>query len=351
VVRSRDRFRVQQELDAVLGRFEPPVEVMPRLQEACRHWGGEGVCRLRQHGEDGLQQFLRDLQYCLARYRKRSGRWLRHFLNLFAYECIVAFYTCYANAWVGLIPWLRENRGLHFLSEHFLRFWHNQNQPVEIPHDQMPAGIRYPSRQGVQVAEVDGTAGRTSPRLSPQIEQLSPSHVRDVFSGHLLSLHPLSCFFMKDAALCAIAGRFFASAEYDLALERGHAALCGPYWDLVGAILSAAHLYRQALDRQSQTRRSHQRGGAEEAARSEAIGASHALLLEDFAAVNKLRCPACGGPLQLLRYHPVGPGGENFPAEYACRSCSRNVPLTIDRSDLEGWLRSAGGRAAEQPVH
>jgi hypothetical protein len=338
VVRSRDRFRVQQELDAVLGRFEPPAEEMPRLQEACRHWVGEGVCRLRQHGEDGLQRFLRDLDCWLAKFRKRSDRWLRHFINLFAYEYKVAFFTCYANAWVGLIPWLRANRGLDSFSERFLRCWHNQNQPVDLPYGQAPGGILYPNRQGVLVAEADDKGGWTSRRLSLQTEQIGPTHVRDVFSGQVLSLHPLSGFVMKDPALCAIAGRFFASAEDGLALERGHAALCDAYWDFVGAILSAARLYRQELDRQAQTRHCHQRGGAEEAARREATGASDALLLEDFAAAQQFHCLACGGPLQLLRYQPVGPSAESFPAEFTCRSCGRSTCLCIDRSDLECWL-------------
>ncbi len=78
------------------------------------------------------------------------------FVNLFSYECKVSFFTCYANAWVDLIPWLRKHRGLDKVSERFLRFWHNQN----------------PSTGGA-----DG---------------------RDAFNGQVLALHPLSGFFMKD---------------------------------------------------------------------------------------------------------------------------------------------------------
>jgi DNA-directed RNA polymerase subunit RPC12/RpoP len=189
------------------------------------------------------------------------------------------------------------------------------------------------------VAEADAN-GRLAPHfLSVKAEQIGPTHVRDVFSGQALSLHPLSAFFMKDPALCAIAGRFFATAAYGLALGRGQAALCGAYWDLVGAILSAARLYRQALDRQADGRGTRQRAGAEEAACSTPAGVSDALLLEEFASSRKVRCPACGGALQFRRYHSVGPDEESFPAEYACRACGRNVPRTIDRTDLEGWLR------------
>jgi hypothetical protein len=338
---SRDRFQVQQELDATLGRFEPPAKLMPLLQEACRRWVGKGVSLLRRQGNDGLVLFLREVDYWLAKYRKRSGRWVRHFLNLFGYECKVAFYTCYANAWVGLIPWLRENRGLDPLSERFLRFWHNQNQPIEIPHGQTPAGIFYPTRHEVRISEADGKGGRASRILSLQTERIGPTHVRDVFTGHILSLHPLSGFFMTDPALCAIAGRFFATEAHDLALGRGLATLCGAYWDLVGAILSAAHLYRQALDQQANGRGARCRAGGEQAARSSEDNISDATLLEEFAQGRKICCPACRGPLLFRDYTPVGTDEEAFPAEYSCRCCGGAVAITIDRADLERWLRSA----------
>jgi hypothetical protein len=342
VVHSRDRFQVQQELDTTLGRFESPAKVMPLLQEACRRWVGKGVSLLRRQGNDGLEQFLQEVDGWMAKYRKKGGhRWVRHFLNLFAYESKAAFSTCYANAWVGLIPWLCEHRALDPLSERFLRVWHNQNQPIEIPHGQTPGGILYPTRQGVLVAAADSKGRPVTHCLQMQTEQIGPTHVRDVFNGQVLSLHPLSGFFMKDPSLCAIAGRFFASTAYDLALGCGQTELGGAYWDLVGAILSAAHLYRQALDRQAQGRGTRQRAGAEEAARSTPAGLSEAMLLEEFASSRKVCCPACGGALHFRRYHPVGPDEEDFPAEYACRSCGRDVPHTIDRTDLERWLRSA----------
>jgi hypothetical protein len=341
VVQSRDRFQVQQELDAVLGRFEPPARVLPLLQEACRHWVGQGVTLMRREGNDGLERFLEAVDCWLARYRKKGGHaWVRRFLNLFAYECKAAFHTCYANAWVGLIPWLREHRGLDPVSERFLRFWHNQGQPIEIPHGQTPGGIIYPTTQGMVFTETDGNGGRTSHLLRFQTERIGPTHVRDVFSGQVLSLHPLSGFFMKDPALCAIAGRFFVSGAHELALGRGLATLCGTYWDLVGAILAAAHLYRQALDRQAAGRGTRQRRGAEAAA-STPNGVSEAMLLEEFASSRKIRCTDCSGALRLRRYHPAGSDEDNFAADYACRRCGRDVPCTISRSDLERWLLRA----------
>lgn len=97
IIHSRDRFAVQRELEATLGRFEPPVRAVPVLQEAFRCWVGKGVTLLRQQGIAGLEQFLAEADYWLAKYRKRSGRWVRHFINLLAYEAKVAFYRCYAN--------------------------------------------------------------------------------------------------------------------------------------------------------------------------------------------------------------------------------------------------------------
>jgi hypothetical protein len=264
---------------------------------------------------------------------------VRHFLNLFGYECKAAFYTCYANAWVGLIPWLRANRGLDPLSERFLRFWHNQNQPVEAPHGQTPGGILYPTHRGLLVAEADGNGGLVCRSLRTRTEHIGPTHVRDVFSGQVLSLHPLSAFFMKDPGLCAIAGRFFTSAAYDLVLGRGQATLCGPYWDLIGAILSAARLYRRALDDQCRRRGTRQRpGSAAEAAAVAAVNQSDAGFLEDFAAARGLRCPGCKGRLGLRKYAPASEGADHFDADFQCPACAAPARHAIQRAELEGWL-------------
>src|SRR5262249_35008521 len=160
------------------------------------------------------------------------------------------------------------------VSERFLRFWHMQNQPVELPD------------------------GRVLP---------------DVFSGQVLSLHPLSGFFMKDSSLCAIAGRFFGSEAHDRALRGGDGKGCPEYWALIGAILSAAHLYRQALDDQG-GRRGTRRNSSRpvEAAAVGAVNQSDAGFLEDFAAARGLRCPACDGPLRLRTYVPAAEGAQQF---------------------------------------
>lgn len=341
IAASQDRFRVQEELDRVLGGFEPLVRVLPLLQEAFRRWVGKGVVLMRARGNDGLELFLREADYWLSTYRKRSGRWVRHFINLFAYEAKVSFYRCYANAWIDLIPWLQKHRGLDPVSERFLRFWHHQNQPIEIPHGRTLGGIYYPThgRATVVARERDGRPERRS--LTWETPHIGPTHVRDVFRGQVLSLHPLSGFFMQDAKACAAAGRFFTCDGYEDVMDRGSQS-CPEYWDLIGAILAAAHRYRQALDEQEQQRRVRpNRSGAIATLAGPDSDYSQATLLEDFAAHRKVRCPKCAGTLRLERYHC--PAKVNAPgrAEYRCRGCNHPVAMAFSQSDLERFLLGA----------
>src|SRR4051794_37791594 len=91
--------------------------------------------------------------------------------------------------------------------------------------------------------------------MQNQPEERADGSVRaDVFGGQVLSLHPLSGFFMLDPALCAVAGKFFASDAYDLTFGQRQGDSCKEYWDLIGAIIMAAHLYKQAADEQAQRR-------------------------------------------------------------------------------------------------
>jgi len=337
IVRARDRFAVQRELDAALGRFEPPAKALPALQEAFRHWIGNGVTLLREHGEKGLEHFLAEADYWLAKYRKRSGRWVRHFINMIAYETKVAFCRCYANAWIDLIPWLRKHRGLDLVSERFLRFWHNQNQPVEVPHGRTMGGIYYPTRGG---AAVIGPApnNRACPPIAWKTEHVGPTHAPDVFCGQVLSLHPLSGFFMKDPGLCAIAGRFFACNRHDDVLLHGQAD-CAEYWDLIGAILSAAHLYRREADRQAQRAGVRLRGGDKvKKVATSCETTSEAALLEDFAEAQRIRCPHCRGNLMVRKYYPAQSGADQCQVDYACRSCRQQVSKTFGRKALTDWL-------------
>jgi hypothetical protein len=340
VVASRDRERVRQELDDVLGRFEPPAPVLPLLQEAFRRWVGKGVVLLRQRGNEGLELFLEEADHWLAKYRKKGGHvWVRHFLNLFAYECKVSFHTCYANAWIDLIPWLRQHRGLDEVSERFLRFWHNQNQPVEVSHGRTPGGIYYPTHGRATVVQPGPDGRPLRQAITWQTDHVGPTHFRDVLSGQVLSLHPLSAFFMTDPGLCAVAGRFFGPEVADRAFRQGQAESCQEYWDLVGAILSAAHLYRQALDEQAQRRGAHTRTDPEAGRPSvPEQNQSAAGLLEDFVRARGIRCEQCGAPVRLHRFQPAEAGADSFEAELSCPSCEGTAPCTIRRDDLQRFL-------------
>ena len=71
---------------------------------------------------------------------------------------------------------------------------------------------------------------------------VGPGYLRDVFSGQVLALHPLSGFFMNDPGLMAVAGRFFACDAFDRVMA-GRPGDCPEYWAFVGAVLDAAGMY------------------------------------------------------------------------------------------------------------
>jgi hypothetical protein len=300
VVRSRDREQVRAALDEVLGRVDIPAGEAVVMRQTCDGILAHGVDLVREQGEDGLAEFLGMLDAWCAKRRKKGGQgWLRRFLDAFAYEAKVSFYRCYANAWIDLIPWLRRHRGLDDLGERFLRFWHMQNQPRELPD------------------------GRVIP---------------DVFSGQVLALHPLSGFFMKDPALCAIAGRFFGSDAYERVMGDGRAEACAEYWDLIGAVLTAAHLYRQALDEQGQQRGSRQRSGGDREATVSEGNRSPAGLLEEFAAARHLRCRGCAGALRVRHYGPAASDPDVAEIHFTCGSCGAPACHNIGREELQRAL-------------
>lgn len=343
VVQDRSRQGLQHELDTALGRFEAPAEHLPGFEEAFRHWVGNGVVWMRQDGDDGIHRFLEEVNDWLKKYRRTGGNVrVRRFINMFAYECKVNFYTCFANTWIDLIPWLREHRGLDDVSERFLRFWHMQNQPIEIPHGRTLGGVRYPTMRGAisQVRGADGSLQRGTIILPT--EHVGPTHVRDVFSGQVLSLHPLSAFLMQDRGLCAVAGRLFATEAYTRAFRDGQAAFCSEYWDLMGAILSAAHLYRQALDQQSARRGVHQRQPAQpDLAAVDSEELSAARMFEEYAAVRGMHCPHCQSALVCQSIRPTDPDEDQVQVDFECRDCRRPVPLSIESEDFAVWVRDS----------
>jgi hypothetical protein len=299
VVRSRDASRVREELDCVLGAWTPPPAEERAVYQAIDGILEYGVGLVRAGGADGLHEFIGTFDAWCAKTRRKGGQpFRRRVLDGIAYLSKCSFYLCYCNAWISLIPWLREHQGLDDASERFLRFWHMQQQP----------------------AEEAGAVG-------------------DVSRGQVLSLHPLSGFFMLDRGLCAVAGRLFAAGAPECRNGQGASAESNEYWDLVGAILAAAHLYRQALDEQAQKRGTFTRNSAAvELASVTAQDQSAAGRLEDFAREQGVRCERCGETVRLHKYHPSTPDADEFRAEFACRACGCFTDVPLPRQALEDFL-------------
>ena len=244
IVQSRDWAQVREELDKTLKRFDLNSRLLPLFQDALREWVGRGVTLFQTQGANGLEAFLAEVDEWLHRYRRKGGQvWVRRFINMFAYECKVSFFTCFANSWISIIPWLLQHEGLDEVSERFLRVWHHQRNLSNFRTDEPRNGILYPTSGGVQLFAPDHD-GKLRPRsIAWETDQIGPTHQRAVFNGQVPSLHPLSGFFMKDAAPLAIAGRFFGSKRaYERVFVLGDTQFCGEYWDFVGAILAAAAL-------------------------------------------------------------------------------------------------------------
>jgi hypothetical protein len=301
LVQGRDARAVGAELDRVLGASAVPPAEERAVRQTIDGILDCGIELVRAGGAAGLERFLGTFDAWSAKKRRAGGQGsLRRVLDGISYLGKCSFYLCHSNAWIGLISWLRQHQGLDAVSERFLRFWHMQQQPVE---------------------RADGT------------------HAPDVFRGQALSLHPLSGFFMQDPGLRAVAGRFFGSDAYDRVFGLGQAD-CGEYWDLVGAILSAAHFYRQALDEQQQRRGAHQRTLAEGDAVAAPSERSAAGLLEEYATARGLRCPSCHESVRLHEHHLDSDDDGVCHVTFTCPTCNRALALPIGQEELRDWLGS-----------
>jgi hypothetical protein len=339
IVRSGDRMRVQIELDGLHERFTADANLLPRFQEAFRRWIGNGVIRLKSEGRPGLAKFHEELHQKLRQYRKRSTVAVRQFINMFAYECKASFYRCVANAWISLIPWLREHQRLDQLSERFLRFVHNQNQPIEIPHGRTPAGLYYATHRNIVLMETNAS-GQLTPRAEwVELPHIGPTHF-DTLAGQILSLHPLFSFFIEDADALAKAGRFFTCDGYDHAMIRGRAENCREYWELVGAIMAAAHRYRSALDRQQEDRRVRVLDDKEAENLEAPPPDSGTLNLDALADVLNVMCPDCSCVGQYVSRDLIEESGQRQAVmKFTCPECQRNLqPVPMTEAELREFL-------------
>jgi hypothetical protein len=188
------------------------------------------------------------------------------------------------------------------VSERFLRVWHMQNQPVELP------------------------GGRSLP---------------DVFGGQVLALHAASGFFMKDPALCAAAGRFFSSDAYERVFVLGQADSCPQYWELVRGIVIAGHLYAQAAREQKKGRGvREQEGGEHVAVVASAEALSHTSMLEDLAVHEHWVCASCCGELRYIGFDHAD-GSDSAELKFSCRNCEAPTRREVCYHELHVLLTSS----------
>lgn len=296
VVESRNREIVRAELDQL---FRPSVlsrENAAKVEEECRRIIAEGIRQTRKHGFAAMIIFADVMQVWLQESRRRGGNDLM--LNHISYLFKAAFYLCYANFWVSLVRWLKEHRGLDPISERLLRIWHMQNQP-------------YLDTSGILVC--------------------------DVFGGQVLALHPLSGFLMKDKSLLASIGKHLKSAG-SKGSTPSQTIQDDDYWKMIDAILTAAHLYRRALDTQQQQRGRRDLHGVEGlAAAQTASEAQINTLIEQIAGILDLRCDGCGEVLEFVNFHPTDVQ-QSAVFDFRCRLCDKLSSRTLDFEETRAAL-------------
>ena len=317
VVASRNRHRIKAEFDQALGLFFEPDTERYSLTWMCESFLARGRELLHDQAMEGVNIFVDSLGRYLAKWRRRGKADFEHrFIDMLSYECKVGFYRTYANAWRSLIPWLEKHEGLDVLSKRFLRLWHWQNQPIEVA---LPAGDPYaPAR-----------------RRDPRVAEPGIDYVPDVFSGQVLSLHPLSGIIMKDPGPLSSVGSYVDSEQFDRVMDTGRADDCPAYWDFLEVVLTAANIYRLVRDQSLEKRTHHvSHSGASEVSVAE-NGPSDSQILNDLAAGRGWRC-ACGGHLEVLG-HSVSLDS-NVTLEYRCTSCGQTRSFDLDEEQLTRHL-------------
>jgi len=338
MVEGRDRVLLKQALDSVFDAYQPSRGDRLGFEKAFAIWIDKGVNSLRQSGEEGLIDWLGELDGWIRKYRKnsKSGARVRSFLNLFSYQAKTSFYLCYASFWAALIPWLKEHHGLNELSERFLRFWHHQNQPIEIPPDRTASGILLPVRGGARLQSPDENGRSALPGVTWSIPRIGPEVVPDVFSGQVLALHPLTWFLLSDPALCEVAGRYFDSTAPDAIARQDTAELSAEYWELIGAILLAGFQYRTARMQFEYDRSIDTAGGDSTVAVRRDDAPRDDLLLADFIASKKYYCEC---EAQLV-YSSSDLSKRRRPKLFlVCPKCKQTTTVNVTECDLEQFLR------------
>jgi hypothetical protein len=298
IARTRDINQIRAELESLFLGELPPQEELPAYQEAARAWLGNGAIALRREGREGLRRYTGEIDEWIRSLRRRGNLdRVRMFLNMFSYECKVAFYTCYCSAWVAILRWLAENREPNTTGERFMRIWHHQNRASD--------------------------AGEVH---------------RDVFCGQVLAIHPLSAVVLSSPEHLAVIGNWLGHRDYETLYASNRFGQCDEYWDFVATILIAAHEYDRSRRRWDERRGQPTRAASDRLpaqARDDSV-ASARVLFEDFAAARGLHCPRCSGPLDYVRYETPPDGSSGVAVSFRCRSCGEQTTVPVERGDVAG---------------
>ena len=326
VAQSHDRAQLKQEIDRAFSFSVPTYEDWRQLSFAFEGIMHQVTKAIHHDGREGLATAVGKLEVYFAKWRKRGGApFMRMLIDRLAYECKASFYLTYWNLWVSLIPWLRRHESLDPLSERFLRLWHRQNQHVEL--------VNQPS-----LLTKNKTAG-------PMLAEPGVHYLQDVFSGQILSLHPLSAIVMQDPALLEVVGRFVASSEYDRVIRR--ADDCPLYWEFIGAILTAANLYRIATETARNKRGTNCYGGD---ATSQVAGdsgmSSIASAFEEHTAACDWKC-LCGGRLTYVVHREAQDEPGWVLVNYRCALCRADSERLIHQDKCAQTLLEGTSTANE----
>lgn len=336
VINRRDRAGVKQELDQALAIYHPSREDLVGFAKAFQTWADKGVNAYRQSGQEGVIGWFQEVDYWLHKYRKRCPPRVRAFVNFFSYQAKVSFYVCYANFWSNLLPWLQKNHGLDDISTRFLRLWHNQNQPIEIPEGRTPGGVWYPTRRGARLLypRQDGTVSVGG--VVVRMPRIGPEVIPDAYSGQILALHPLTWFLFADAALSEVAGRFFASDEYE-GISRNQEGDYPKYWEFIGAIVTAAHMYRIAHDEFENRRGVREEGGDATIAVTIEDPPSAQAFMDVYIASRDLRCQ-CGAKYTCGTIEHALDEQESLQVPLICRSCGNRDSVLVTEAEIQEVL-------------
>lgn len=279
---------------------------MPELQKSFDDFLRDGLTAFRAGGSQRLRKYIGSIDKLFSSRRKRgSAERNRLFMNMVQYECKAAFYLCYANTWVDLVPWLEQHYKLSSYSKRLLHLWHNQNQPRENP-DNIPGASR------------------------------------DVFCGQVLSLHPLSAFIFGKPEHRVVLGKWISHPDYDN-LERQNAFGSAPeYWDLVATILIAATEYKNVREQWDASRGKKEQVQSrlvEAAADTNAGAASLSLTLTDYAAEKKLSCPQCDGAVEYDGFDHHDGKPDTVVVWYICPKCHHRFSNGVSGAEVKKFLQ------------